>query len=89
MTHNSSLSLLPEYTWLGEALEDLDEIVPHLLSKGSFHVPNILPVAAQIRLGTNLESEVDGMFVAGESAGIKGIMAAAIMGTITAESVTK
>jgi uncharacterized FAD-dependent dehydrogenase len=49
-------------------------------------VPNITPMPAEINLGTNLESEIDGMFVAGESAGVFGIAAAATMGAICADS---
>ncbi len=89
MSGNSLLNLVPEFSWLNETMTELNEIIPKLCEKGYFHVPNISPMAAQIRIGTNLESEIDGMFVAGESAGIKGIAAAAIMGTIAADSACK
>ena len=80
---------MPEFNWLGDALTELNNVMPKLCEKGFFHVPDISPMAAQVRLGTNLESEIDGMFVAGESAGIKGIAAAAIMGTVAADSACK
>jgi hypothetical protein len=86
---NSLLNLMPEFNWLGDALTELNNVMPKLCEKGFFHVPDISPMAAQVRLGTNLESEIDGMFVAGESAGIKGIAAAAIMGTVAADSACK
>ena len=89
MNGNSVLNLIPEFSWLKETLIELDNIIPKLCDKGSFHVPNISPMAAQIRIGPNLESEIDGMYVAGESAGIKGIAAAAIMGSIAADSACK
>lgn len=85
----SQLSLLPEYHWLNDTLKELGTIIPNLISKGSFHVPNIVPIAGAIKLGNNLESEVDGLFVAGESAGIKGIAAAAVTGGIAADSACK
>ena len=84
--HASQLSLLPEYSWLNTRFQELDGLIPNLISRGYFHVPNILPIASEIRLGSNLESEIDGFFVAGESAGIRGIVAAATMGTICADS---
>ena len=89
LNKNSPLNLIPEYSWLGETLIGLNDIMPKLCEKGYFHVPNIDPMAAKIKLSDNLESEIDGMFVAGESAGIKGIAAAAIMGTICADSACK
>ncbi|HVI40705.1 MAG TPA: hypothetical protein VM577_08595, partial [Anaerovoracaceae bacterium] len=85
----SQLNLLPEYAWLKDTLTELDVVIPNLLNRGYFHVPDILPMASQISLGTNLESEVDGMFVAGESAGIKGILAAAVTGTICSDSICR
>lgn len=89
MAGNSLLNLVPEFNWLKETMEELNSVMPNLCEKGHFHVPNISPMAAQIRLGTNLESEIDGMFVAGESAGICGIMAAATMGAIAADGACK
>lgn len=83
---NSQLCHLPEYHWLKDTLEELDRLIPNLISRGYFHVPNVLPMASEIRLGTNLESEIEGMFVAGESAGVQGIGAAALMGCIVADS---
>jgi uncharacterized FAD-dependent dehydrogenase len=89
MTGNSLLNLVPEFDWLGDTMTELNDIIPKLCDKGYFHVPNISPMGAQIRLGTNLESEIDGMFVAGESAGLCGIMAAAVTGTVCADSACK
>lgn len=85
----SQLNLIPEYNWMPEVLGELENLFPKLCKKGYLHVPNIDPIAAKIRLGSNLESEIDGMFVAGESSGIKGIAAAAIMGTVCADSACK
>ncbi len=87
--NNSQLSHLQEYSWLKEALEQLDSLIPNLIARGYFYVPNIAPMASKIRLGSNLETEIDGLFVAGESAGIRGIAGAAISGCIAAESASK
>ena len=89
MRENSQLCLLPEYKWLKQTLEELDAIIPNLISRGYFYVPNILPIASEIRLGANLESEIDGLFVAGESASVRGILGAAVTGAVCADSACK
>jgi len=89
MNKGSLLNQLPEFDWLTVTLERLNEVLPNLCSRGYLHVPNIVPMPAEINLGTNLESEIDGMFVAGESAGVFGIAAAATMGAICADSACK
>ena len=86
MNNNSLLNQLPEFNWLTSTLERLNEVIPNICNKGYLHVPNIIPMPAEINLGTNLESEIDGMFVAGESAGVFGIAAAATMGAICVDS---
>lgn len=87
--NNSQLSLIPEYFWLPKTIENLNELIPALISRGYFHYPNILPLSSEIKIGTNLETEIDGLFVAGESAGIIGLAAAGITGGVAAESVVK
>lgn len=85
----SKVSVIREYDWLKETLVELSVAIPELASKAQYHVPTIMPMAPKINLGNNLESEVDGMFVVGESAGIHGILAAATTGIIAADSVCK
>jgi len=86
---NSLLSQLPEFNCLNKNIEELNNIFPNLINKASFHAPNILPLAAPIRIGPNLETEIEDMFVAGESGRFRGISAAAITGTIALESACK
>lgn len=86
---NSLLSLLPEYDWLHDKLEEIQAFIPNIMTNGYFHIPNIRPLSAGIRLGSNLESEIDDMFIAGESARVSGILSAAIMGTVAADSACK
>lgn len=89
LKNESQLCYLPEYAWLKKVLEELDTIIPNILSRGYLHAPNISPMAARINLSTNLESEIEGLFVAGESAGLRGILAAALTGSIAADSICK
>lgn len=83
----SKISIIPEYNWLSEAVEDLNSVIPDLKTKGYFHVPTIVPLPPQINIGNNLETEIENMFVIGEAAGITGLLAAACMGIVVADSV--
>jgi uncharacterized FAD-dependent dehydrogenase len=89
LTGKSKISIIPEYDWLKDAILDLESVIPDLSSKSYFHVPTIIPAAPKINIGNNLSSEVDGMFVVGESAGIHGILAAGLMGVISADQACK
>lgn len=85
----SKISIIPEYEWLKDPIQEIATVIPELMSKAYFHVPTINPMPPKINIGDNLESEVEGMFVAGESAGISGILAAATMGIISADMACK
>jgi uncharacterized FAD-dependent dehydrogenase len=83
----STISVLPEYDWLKDAILDLANVIPEITTKAHFHIPTILPLAPKIKLGDNLETEIEGMYAIGESAGIVGILSAALTGIIVADSV--
>lgn len=89
LTGKSKISIIPEYDWIGGELEKLAQVIPDLLTKAYFHVPTIMPLVPNINIGDNLETEIDGMFVAGESAGISGILSAGAMGAIAADAMCK
>jgi uncharacterized protein len=87
MSGKSKISIIPEYNWLNNTLTDISNIIPELLTKAYFHVPTILPLCSKINLGNNFESEVEKMFVIGESAGVSGILSAAMMGIIVSDHI--
>lgn len=89
MANKSKISIIPEYNWIKDAIANISNFIPEILNKGYAHFPTILPMASKINLGSNLESEIDGMFVVGESAGCTGILSAVLTGLISAESVLK
>lgn len=89
MTSKSKISLIKEYDWIGAELERFSQIIPDLLTKAYFHVPTIMPLVPSINIGDNLETEVDGMFVAGESAGVSGLLSAAMMGAAAVDGMCK
>lgn len=82
----STLTSLPEYNWLPEAIKQLEAVIPSIISRGYFHIPDIITTTSEVKVGTNLESEIDDLFIAGESVGIRGVAAAAITGAIAADS---
>lgn len=89
LTGKSKISMMHEYDWLKGTLEEVTGIIPEIITKAYFHAPTISPMAPKINLGDNLESEIEGMFVAGESAGIHGILSAGLTGLIAAASACK
>lgn len=86
---NSQLNLLPEYSWLKSAIEEVDGFLPEFINKGSYHIPEILPIPGKIDLDENYMSEISDLYVAGESAGYRGIMGAALSGILAAEGIVK
>lgn len=89
LKNKSQLNFVPEFNWMKEAFQQLDEVVPGLIAKGYYHVPNIEPLPARINISTSLETDLEGMYVAGESAGLIGLGAACYMGAIAAEAIVK
>jgi Glucose inhibited division protein A len=85
----SKISIIPEYDWLKTVVEELDIAMPNIVDKAYFHVPTISPMAPKVLLGTNLESEIEGMYIAGESMGVQGILAAGLTGIICADAICK
>jgi hypothetical protein len=80
---------MPEYNWIEKTVSELECILPNITSRGYFHVPSINTSVNNINISSNLETDIEGLFIAGESTGIKGIAAAAIMGVVAAEGVIK
>lgn len=89
MARKSKISIMPEYDWLIEGLKHLSSVIPDVLTRAYFHVPTIMPMAPNINIGDDMSTEVDGMFVAGESAGITGILSAAAMGSLAVDGMLK
>lgn len=89
MNGKSKISILTEYDWLKPVISELSLIIPEITIKAYFHVPTIIPMTPKINIGSNLETAVDGMYVVGESAGVNGILSAALTGTIVADMVAK
>lgn len=85
----SKVSIIPEYDFLINACKEIDNIIPQFINKGYFHIPTIMPLPPKVKLGNNLSTEIDGLYVAGESSGTIGLLSAALTGSIVADTVCK
>lgn len=89
MNKKSKISVMNEYSWLLSELEELNEIIPNLIDKGSFYAPCVIPLPPKINIKNNLSTDIDGMYVAGESGNMSGILGAAVSGVIAADAMLK
>jgi uncharacterized FAD-dependent dehydrogenase len=83
------LTILPEYQWLKDELTKLAIVIPEVLTKAYFYAPALMPMPPKISLKTNLSTDIEGLFVAGEPAGVSGLLAAAEMGIVAANGITR
>ena len=89
LTNKSKISIIPEYNWLPNAVKKIAEFMPEIVSKGSFHIPTILPMAPKVNISNGMETDISNMFSVGESSGITGILSAALTGLIAADGISK
>jgi len=89
LNRKNNLSFIPEYHWFDNTLKSLDSLFKGFIQKGSINVPNIELTIPHMNINSNLSTDVKGLYVAGESAGIKGILGAIVSSMIAAESMGK
>jgi hypothetical protein len=83
---SSQNSYIQEYDWMKDEIPVLDDIIPGLIDKGSFHVPDIEINHPSVEISTNFQTDLKGLFVAGENCGFRGISSAAFSGVLAAEN---
>jgi len=84
--NNNQLLVIKEYALLKELVGKMTPIFPEVENKGFFHHPCINTVNCSLNLDHSLQTEVEGLYVAGETAGIEGLGAAAMSGALVVES---
>jgi len=89
LSTKNDISYIPEYKWFIQEFKEIEKIIPDFIDKGYMHLPNILTYMKNISLNKDFSSSMDGLVAAGESAGVSGIYAAALSGTIAALNITK
>lgn len=87
MDGKSKISIMKEYNFLKKELEELDNIVPDIMERGYFYAPTLMPWAPKINIGKDLSTDVKNLFVAGETAGIPGILGALVSGSAVADAI--
>lgn len=89
ISKKSKLSIMHEYDWLRDSISEISSFIPEIVNKGYLHFPTLMPLASKIKLNTNFASELDGLYVAGESARVPGILGAITSGIIAGENICK
>ena len=83
----SRVSILKEYNWCAGAINEFGKMVPDVLSKGYFYVPTITTLPASLNINGKMMTELDGLYVAGESAGVSGLFGAMLSGILVADGI--
>ena len=73
---------------LGE-IKEINKIIPQFVDKGHIYLPDIITHHHTIQINKDFSTECENLYVAGESAGIPGIYAAALSGTVAATNMAK
>lgn len=86
LNDKSKISIIPEYSWIKEVIPSLT-FLPEIKDKGYLYAPTLTPMVSDIDLSKSLETNVSGMYAIGESAGVMGIVSAAITGISCVDSI--
>lgn len=86
LENKAKISPLKEYNWTNNLFNDLNNIVPGFTEKAYVYYPTLKTQAPKINIKENLETEVEGLYVAGESSGNQGLLYSAITGLVFADS---
>ena len=89
LSTSNDLHLIPEYDWLNNEIKEINKIMPHFIEKGHIYFPDIITHQHTININKDFSTDCEGFYVAGESAGISGIYAAALSGTVVANNIVK
>lgn len=87
INNKSKISDLQEYKQFVEILKSLNTLIPDLTSKANFYVPEIVTIAPDINIKNTMETDIANMYVCGESAGISGLLSAAITAIVALDSI--
>jgi len=85
----TQLNLIKEYDWLSGVIKEMGELIPNIISNGFYHTPYISCEPGKISIDSSLETEISGLYVAGEAGRIRGIYGAAVSGTSVIDSIAK
>jgi len=86
LENKAKISPLKEYNWTNDLFNNLNNIIPDFTDKAYIYYPTLKTQAPKINIKENLETEVDGLYVAGESSGNQGLLYSAITGLVFADT---
>ncbi len=87
LSEKAKISPLKEFSWLPNKLKELDNIMPGFSQNANIYYPSILALAPAINIKPNFETDIAGLYTAGENLGEYGILFAAISGIACADAV--
>jgi uncharacterized FAD-dependent dehydrogenase len=83
---NFDLVHIPEYKWFIEQIKEINNVIPNFSEKASLYIPDIKLSIPKININQNFETDIPGLYVAGESAGLYGLYSAMLSGTTFANA---
>lgn len=84
--NKSKISPLKEFNWLNDTINDLDNIIDGFSEKGYMYYPTLKIQSPKINIDNNFKTEIDGLYVAGESSGYNGLLYSLLSGLIFADN---
>lgn len=89
LTGKSKVSIFSEYNWLPAIVEELSSLIPNLINKSNFYIPTIKPFTPEFKLNKDFSTDFENLYIIGESAGVSGLLSAAIMGYAATPAIVK
>jgi uncharacterized FAD-dependent dehydrogenase len=87
LSGKAKISPLKEYNWLLSDLEKINDIMPEFTTKASVYYPSIIAVPPKVKVSDKLETQINGLYLAGETLTKYGILFSAISGIQCADNV--
>ena len=87
LTTKNDILLIPEYKHIINEIKNVEKLIPNFIEKGYMHLPDIITYKHNITVKEDFSTEVDNLYVAGESAAISGLYSAALSGIIAASTI--
>ena len=84
----SKVSILSEYNKLIPIIKEVSEFLPQVYQKCHFHAPSIMPLCGKVKT-KNFQTDVNGLYIAGETLGESGLLFSALSGLLSADSLLK
>lgn len=78
--NKSKLSILKEFNWVNNLFLELNDFIKDFSDKANIYYPTMLTIPAKINIDKNLQTDVEGLYVAGESSGSQGLLYSALTG---------